>query len=252
MLPRVRLQAFFFNKRELAFRASFAKTRNAMAKYEQKPLRFATDALEPVMEKRTIEFHYGKHHATYIANLNAALEKAPEFDAPACPGCLLRRLDEVPAQIRTAVRNNGGGHFNHTFFWAELAPVSNDNVAPVGALANAIEKTFGSFDAFKEKFTAAAMSHFGAGWAWLIAKPDGALAVVSTPNQDCPLMPASIVPDAVRGHPILTLDLWEHAYYLQYQNRKAEYVSSFWKIVDWTQAEKHFQKALSGNCDAKR
>jgi len=228
------------------------KSKIAMPKYTQKPLRFALNALEPIMEKRTLEFHYGKHHAAYIANLNAALEKEPSFDAPDCPGCLLRHLDDVPATIRTAVRNNGGGHFNHTFFWNELAPAGSTAGVPAGELATAIEKSFGSFAAFKEKFASVAMSHFGAGWAWLVAKPDGSLSVVSTPNQDCPLMPASVVPADVRGHPLLALDLWEHAYYLRYQNRKAEYVASFWSIVDWPQAEKHFQKSRNGSCDIKR
>lgn len=211
-------------------------------KYEQKPLRFEMSALEPVMEARTLEFHYGKHHAAYVANLNAALEKAPEFAAPACLGHLLHHLDDVPESIRTAVRNNGGGHFNHTFFWNLLTPEGAG--APVGELASAIEKSFGSFDAFKEKFSAAAMTHFGAGWAWLILKKDGSLGVCSTANQDFPMMPESIVPAASRGFPILTLDLWEHAYYLQYQNRKADYVNAFWKIVDWAQAEKNYRRGI--------
>lgn len=211
-------------------------------KYEQKPLRFEMSALEPVMEARTLEFHYGKHHAAYVANLNAALEKAPEFDAPLCPGRLLHHLDRVPENIRAAVRNNGGGHFNHSFFWKGLTPKSEG--APVGELAAAIEKDFGSFDAFKEKFSAAAMSHFGAGWAWLILKKDGTLAVCSTPNQDCPLMSRKAVPEIEHGFPVLALDLWEHAYYLQYQNRKADYVKSFWQIVSWAQAEKNYQHAL--------
>lgn len=229
----------------------FAKIRLSMPKFEQKPLPFALDDLAPAMEKHTLEFHYGKHHAAYVANLNAALEKEPSFDAPSCPGCLLRRLDDVPAPIRTAVRNNGGGHFNHTFFWNELRPAAPSPRVPAGALAEAIEKSFGSFSAFKEKFSAAAMTHFGAGWAWLVAKSDGSLAVVSTPNQDCPLMPKSISGDA-HGHPLLTLDLWEHAYYLQYQNRKTDYVAAFWSIVDWNQAENHYQKSRNGACSAKR
>ncbi|MBQ9758344.1 MAG: superoxide dismutase [Opitutales bacterium] len=214
-----------------------------MKKYEQKPLRYDMSALEPHMQKCTLEFHYGKHHAAYIANLNAALEKAPEFEAPECPARLVHHLHHVPEAIRTAVRNNGGGHFNHSFFWKCLTP--NGQGAPVGELAKAIDRDFGSFDAFREKFEAAAMSHFGAGWAWLILKKDGKLAVCSTPNQDCPLMPESVVPGIEHGRPILALDLWEHSFYLQYQNRKADYIKSFWKLVDWEQAEKVYQKALA-------
>lgn len=213
-----------------------------MKKFEQKPLGFEKDALEPEMSSRTLEFHYGKHHAAYVANLNAALEKEPEFEPPPCPARLIHHLNRVPESIRSAVRNNGGGHFNHAFFWKCLTP--NGEGAPAGELAQAIEKAFGSFDAFKEKFSAAAMGHFGAGWAWLIMRKDGSLAVCSTPNQDCPLMPESVVPAIEHGHPILALDLWEHAYYLQYQNLKADYVKSFWRIVNWAQAEKNYRRGL--------
>lgn len=214
-----------------------------MKKLEQKPLTYAFDALEPAMEKRTLEVHYGKHHVAYVEKLNAALEKAPEFRVSGCIWHLIARLDRVPESIRKAVRNNGGGHFNHAFFWKCLSP--NGGGVPVGELAGAIEKTFGSFDAFREKFEDAAMTHFGSGWAWLIVKPDGSLAVCSTPNQDSPLMPASVVPDIEHGRPVLTLDLWEHAYYLQYQNRKADYVKAFWKLVDWNAAEAFYAQALA-------
>lgn len=214
--------------------------------YQQAPLPYDTGALEPFMAKSTLEFHHGKHHAAYVANLNAALAKAPELDVPECPAVLLRELYKVPESIRTAVRNNGGGHFNHAFFWKLLTPKSEG--APVGELAAAIEKNFGSFDAFKEKFEAAAMGHFGAGWAWLILKKDGTLAICSTPNQDCPLMPECCVPGIERGCPILAIDLWEHSYYLQYQNRKAEYLKNFWQIVNWAQAEKNYSRAREHCC----
>lgn len=213
-----------------------------MKQYEQKPLRYAMDALEPEMQKKTLEFHYGKHHAAYVVNLNAALAKEPDFDPPPCPARLIRHLNRVPEPIRTAVRNNGGGHFNHSFFWKCLAPASEG--APVGDLAAALGEAFGSFEAFREKFSAAAMAHFGAGWTWLILKKDGSLAVCSTPNQDCPLMPESVVSGIEHGYPILALDLWEHAYYLQYQNLKADYVKSFWRLVNWSQAEKNYRHAL--------
>lgn len=212
-------------------------------KYEQKPLRYAMDALEPVMSKSTLEYHYGRHHVAYIGNLNAALEKEPSFEAPACIGRLIHHLHHVPESIRAAVRNNGGGHFNHSFFWKTLTAPKEEN-KPCGELAAAIVRDFGSVDALKEKFNAAALGHFGSGWAWLILKKDCKLAVCSTPNQDCPLMPESVVPGIEHGRPIIALDLWEHSYYLQYQNRKAEYVKSFWSIVDWEQAERNYCKAL--------
>lgn len=217
-----------------------------MRKQEQRPLPYAADALEPAMEKRALELHYGKHHAAYVEKLNAALEKAPEFSAPACIGHLTAHLDRVPESIREAVRNNGGGHFNHAFFWKCLSP--NGGGAPVGELAGAIDEAFGSFEAFREKFEAAATGHFGSGWAWLIVKPDGALAVCTTPNQDSPMMPASVVSGIEHGKPVLTLDLWEHAYYLQYQNRRADYVRAFWSIVDWTAANAFYAKALGRSC----
>lgn len=214
-----------------------------MKKFVQTPLAYDFGALEPAMERRTVELHYGKHHAAYVSNLNAALEKAPEFDAPECPGQLLAKLDEVPEAIRTAVRNNGGGYLNHELFWKLLTPKSEG--APVGELAKALDETFGSFEAFKEKFAAASMAHFGAGWTWLIMRPCGKLKIVTLPNQDNPLMPASVVPEAAQGQPVLALDLWEHAYYLQYQNLKAEYVKSFWQLANWTYAEERYQKALA-------
>lgn len=218
-------------------------------KYTQQPLSFGFGDLEPAMARRTVEIHYGKHHAAYAANLNAALAKAPEFAAPECPAQLLRQLDNVPAAIRTAVRNNGGGFFNHELFWMFLTPKGEG--APVGALAGAIEKTFGSFDAFKEKFAAASMAHFGAGWTWLILKKCGALEITTLPNQDNPLMPESVVSAASRGVPILALDLWEHAYYLQYQNLKADYIKSFWQLANWSRANEFYTKILEHRAAAQ-
>lgn len=211
-----------------------------MKKYTQKPLGYGFGDLEPAMARETVELHYGKHHAAYVANLNAALEKVPDFSAPESPFQLLRQLDSVPAEVRTAVRNNGGGFVNHEIFWEELSPQGGG--VPVGALAEAIDKAFGSFDAFKEKFAAASMAHFGAGWTWLILRKDGSLKITTLPNQDNPVMPESIVPAESQGIPILALDLWEHAYYLQYQNRKAEYVKSFWQLVNWEDVNKFYTK----------
>jgi Fe-Mn family superoxide dismutase len=184
-----------------------------------------------------MEIHYTKHHATYLANLKAALEKYPDWAAKPFEE-ILGNITKLPEDIRTAVRNNGGGHWNHQFFWPLLTPKSSGQ--PVGELAKAIEGTFGSFSAFQEQFTQAALGRFGSGWAWLIWK-DGQLRITSTPNQDNPLM--DVVEEASRGVPILGLDVWEHAYYLKYQNRRADYVKAWWNIVNWEQAEKNFQAA---------
>jgi Fe-Mn family superoxide dismutase len=189
------------------------------------------------MDALTMEIHYTKHHATYLANLKAALEKYPDWAAKPFEE-ILGNITKLPEDIRTAVRNNGGGHWNHQFFWPLLTPKSSGH--PVGELAKAIEGTFGSFSAFQEQFTQAALGRFGSGWAWLIWK-DGQLRITSTPNQDNPLM--DIVEEASRGVPILGLDVWEHAYYLKYQNRRADYVKAWWNVVNWEQAEKNFQAA---------
>ncbi len=198
--------------------------------YELPKLGYAYDALEPFIDARTMEIHYSKHHNAYVTNLNAALEKHPEFKLSLEE--MLKDLTKVPADIRTAVQNNGGGHFNHTFFWSLLKV--NSGQTPQGALLNAINKAFGSFEAFKEAFGNAAKTRFGSGWAWLIVLPDKSLKVLSTANQDTPL---------AEGTPILGLDVWEHAYYLNYQNRRPDYVSAFWSIVNWTEVEKLYQKA---------
>lgn len=205
--------------------------------FVQAPLPYPYDALEPHIDALTMEIHYTKHHATYLANLKAALEKYPEWAAKPFEE-ILGNITKLPEDIRTTVRNNGGGHWNHQFFWPLLTPKSSGQ--PVGELAKAIEGTFGSFSAFQEQFTQAALGRFGSGWAWLIWK-DGQLRITSTANQDNPLM--DVVEEDARGVPILGLDVWEHAYYLKYQNRRADYVKAWWNVVNWEQAEKNFQAA---------
>jgi len=194
------------------------------------PLPYAHDALEPYIDKATVELHHGKHHATYVANLNKALESAPELASRSLEQLLANNLVAVPESIRTAVRNNGGGHFNHALFWQIMAPKGGGQ--PGGKLAEAIAGTFGSFDNFKEKFTAAAMGRFGSGWAWLVKNGAGKLEVYSTANQDSPVSEGKT--------PLAALDVWEHAYYLKYQNRRAEYVSAWWNVVNWAEIEKRF------------
>lgn len=200
-------------------------------KFELPKLPYAYDALEPFFDARTMEIHYSKHHQGYTNNLNAALEKHPDLDTPL--ETLLADLSLVPSDIRTAVQNNGGGFYNHAFFWP-LLKVNNGQL-PSGKLLEAMNKTFGSFDAFKEAFSNAAKTRFGSGWAWLIVTADKTLKVVSTPNQDTPL---------AEGTPILGLDVWEHAYYLNYQNRRPDYVSAFFSVVDWARVEVLYKKAL--------
>jgi superoxide dismutase, Fe-Mn family len=202
-----------------------------MSKYELPQLPYAYDALEPHIDKETMNIHHTKHHNTYITNVNGALE-GNEALASKSVEELIANLDEVPEAIRTAVRNNGGGHANHSLFWTLLSP--NGGGQPTGEVAAAIESTFGGFEAFKEKFAAAAATRFGSGWAWLVVN-NGALEVTSTPNQDSPIMEGKT--------PILGLDVWEHAYYLNYQNRRPDYVGSFWNVVNWEQVEKLYQAA---------
>ncbi|KOS24624.1 superoxide dismutase [Bacillus anthracis] len=202
-----------------------------MAKHELPNLPYAYDALEPHFDKETMNIHHTKHHNTYITNLNAALEGHAEL-ADKSVEELVANLNEVPEAIRTAVRNNGGGHANHTFFWTILSP--NGGGQPVGELATAIEAKFGSFDAFKEEFAKAGATRFGSGWAWLVVN-NGELEVTSTPNQDTPLKEGKT--------PVIGLDVWEHAYYLKYQNRRPDYIGAFWNVVDWNAAEKRYQEA---------
>lgn len=200
--------------------------------FELPQLKFAFDALEPAIDARTMEIHHGKHHATYVTNLNNALESAHDLFDKSIEE-ILRDFNSVPEAIRTAVRNNGGGHANHSLFWEVLNPGGKRE--PNGALLKEIEKSFASFDTFKEKFTTAATTRFGSGWAWLVVDGEKKLQVYSTANQDSPLMD---------GHtPILGLDVWEHAYYLNYQNRRPDYIKAFWSVVNWSFVEKEFDKA---------
>ncbi|NGQ97395.1 superoxide dismutase [Brevibacillus sp. SYP-B805] len=194
-------------------------------------LPYAHNALEPHIDAQTMEIHHGRHHATYVNNLNAALEGHPELQQKSIEE-LIGNLDAVPESIRTAVRNNGGGHANHSLFWEILSP--NGGGAPTGALADAINEAFGSFDNFKAEFTKAATGRFGSGWAWLIVD-GGKLAITSTPNQDSPLMEGKT--------PILGLDVWEHAYYLKYQNKRPDYIAAFWNVVNWDEVSKRFEAA---------
>jgi len=192
------------------------------------PLPYDHSALEPYIDTLTMQIHHGKHHQAYVDNLNKAVAGTPNEEKS------LEELVASAGSISPAVRNNGGGHWNHTFFWESLAP--NAGGQPSGALAAAIDAAFGSFDAFKEKFANAGMTRFGSGWAWLLIK-DGKLEISSTPNQDNPLMDVA----EVKGTPILGVDVWEHAYYLKYQNRRADYLGAFWSVVNWSKVADRFQ-----------
>lgn len=198
--------------------------------FELPGLKYAFNALEPYIDARTMEIHHDKHHAAYVTNLNKALESAPQWYGRSIEE-VLKSINEVPEGIRTAVRNNGGGHLNHTLFWDWIAPGGSKQ--PVGGVAKAIDAAFGSFDAFVEKFSTAAVTRFGSGWAWLVLDGAGSLQVYSTANQDSPYM---------EGHtPVLGLDVWEHAYYLNYQNRRPDYVKAFWSVVNWDFVESLYQ-----------
>lgn len=197
-------------------------------------LPYSKDALEPHIDARTMEIHHDKHHATYTNNLNAAIEKHPELAGKSAEE-LVSDLSKVPEGIRTAVRNNGGGYLNHNLFWTIMGP--NGGGEPSGELASAIDDAFGSFDAFKEKLSAEAAARFGSGWAWLVVGSDGKLKVYSTANQDSPLMEGD--------KPVLGLDVWEHAYYLNYQNRRPDYVKAFFEVVDWDAVAKNYAAARS-------
>lgn len=199
--------------------------------YQLPALPYAYEALEPYIDVETMHLHHEKHHNAYVTNLNAAIEKHPELGEQSIEE-LIANMDAIPEDIRTAVRNNGGGHANHTFFWNIMAP--NAGGEPVGELKEAIEATFGSFAAFQEKFKAAAATRFGSGWAWLALK-DGKLEVISTPNQDSPIMDG--------GVPIIGVDVWEHAYYLKYKNLRPSYVDAFWNLVNWNKANEIFVSA---------
>ena len=194
------------------------------------PLPYASDALEPHIDKMTMEIHHGKHHNAYVTNLNKALESAPDLANKTVEELLANNCAIVPEGIRTAVRNNGGGHINHSMFWKILGPKAGG--APVGSVAQAITGAFGSFDAFKEKFNQAAATRFGSGWAWLVSY-GGKLDIYSTANQDSPVMEGK--------YPVMGVDVWEHAYYLRYQNRRADYLAAWWNVVNWEEVEARFQ-----------
>ena len=202
-----------------------------MAKFELPELPYAYDALEKSFDKETMNIHHTKHHNTYVTNLNNALEGHADLQEKSLEE-LISNLDAVPESIRTAVRNNGGGHANHSLFWEILSP--NGGGEPTGELADKINEKFGSFDKFKEEFSTAATGRFGSGWAWLVLN-NGELEVTSTPNQDSPLMEGKT--------PLLGLDVWEHAYYLRYQNKRPDYIASFWDVVNWEEVSKRYNEA---------
>lgn len=195
------------------------------------PLPYANNALEPHFDALTMEIHHDRHHNAYVTNLNAAVAGTAHEG---------KSLEELLASVSTlspAIRNNGGGHYNHDLFWNILSP--NGGGAPVGTLAKAIDAKFGSFDAFKDEFKKAGIGRFGSGWAWLVAQKDGSIAISSTPNQDNPLMDVA----EVKGYPVIGLDVWEHAYYLKFQNKRPDYIDSFWNVIDWAAAEKRYLAA---------
>jgi Fe-Mn family superoxide dismutase len=200
--------------------------------HELPPLPYPKDALEPYIDAVTMEIHHGKHHNAYVTNLNKAIAGKPDLEKKSVEE-LISNLDAVPGDVRMAVRNNGGGHVNHSMFWKLLAPKAGG--APTGKLADDINSTFGSFDAFKEKFEAGGVGRFGSGWVWLIATKGGTLEVMSTPNQDSPIMEGL--------KPVFGCDVWEHAYYLKYQNRRPDYLKAFWNVVNWAEVAKNYAAA---------
>jgi Fe-Mn family superoxide dismutase len=202
--------------------------------FELAPLPYAYDALEPFIDATTMQLHHDKHHAAYINNLNAAIEKHDDLQSQSIED-LIVNLDRVPEEIRTTVRNNAGGHINHTMFWQIMGP--NGGGTPTGDLAKVINDTFGGFDAFKKQFNEAGTKRFGSGWVWLVRNNQGNLQIISTPNQDSPLS---------EGHfPIMGNDVWEHAYYLKYQNRRPEYLEAWWNVVNWEEINRRYAEAMS-------
>src|SRR5580692_5861599 len=202
--------------------------------YELPPLPYAKDALEPHIDAQTMEIHHDKHHAAYVANVNKAIAGKPDLEGKTVEQ-LISNLDAVPADIRGAVRNNGGGHANHSMFWKILGAKAGG--APTGALGDAIKAAFGSFESFKEKIEAAGATRFGSGWAWLVVN-GGKLEIGSTANQDSPLMGKAVT--GLEGHPIFGVDVWEHAYYLKYQNKRPDYLKAIWNVVNWTEVARNF------------
>jgi Fe-Mn family superoxide dismutase len=205
------------------------------APFQVPPLPYAYEALEPSIDAQTMRLHHDKHHQTYVNNLNAAIEKYPELRNKTAEELLLN-LNRIPNDIRTIVRNNAGGHLNHSMFWQSMAP--NQNSLPRGEIASAINQTFGSFDTFKQQFNEAGAKQFGSGWAWLVLTRNGRLQVISTANQDSPLLEGY--------YPLLGNDVWEHAYYLTYQNRRADYLNAWWNVVNWDEVNKRFVQARHG------
>jgi len=203
--------------------------------HELPPLPYDYSALEPHIDEQTMRIHHDKHHAAYVTNLNKALEGAADLAGKSVED-LLTNIGSVPESIRQAVINNGGGHYNHTMFWQIMGP--NGGGEPTGELAQALDSMFGTFAAFKEKLANAGMTRFGSGWAWLVLDKDGKLAIISTANQDCPLMNGQ--------RPILGVDVWEHAYYLKYQNRRADYLAAWWNVVNWNEVAARYKKAKGG------
>ncbi len=202
--------------------------------HEVPALPYAYNALEPYIDEQTMHLHHDKHHAAYVSKLNAAIEKHPELGSKS-PEDLLRNLNAVPEDVRTAVRNNGGGHVNHTMFWQIMGPKKGGN--PSGAIGEVINKAFGSFDAFKEKFETAGANQFGSGWVWLVRTKSGEFKVTSTPNQDNPMSNGEF--------PVMGNDVWEHAYYLKYQNRRPDYLKAWWNVVNWDEINKRLSQADS-------
>lgn len=203
--------------------------------YELPPLPYDYNALAPTIDEQTMHLHHDKHHQAYITNLNAALQGQDQLASLAVDD-LMRRINDVPDNIRTAVRNNGGGHSNHSMYWQIMTP--NGGGSPTGEIANAIQQAFGSFDAFKSAFNDAGVKQFGSGWAWLVADQSGKLQVISTANQDSPLMNGL--------YPIMGNDVWEHAYYLTYQNRRPDYLNAWWNVVNWDEINKRYSQARGG------
>lgn len=206
-------------------------------KFELPTLPYSYDFLEPVIDAKTMEIHHSKHHAAYVNNLNVALEKYPELEFK-CPSQLMRNIDQIPADIRQAVINNGGGHINHTMFWKLLTKPDTSEFS--GEIKELIEKEFGSYEKFVELFTVAATTRFGSGWAWLVITKEGELEITSTPNQDTPLMEGK--------RPLIGLDVWEHAYYLNYQNRRPDYIKEFFRIINWEVVNARLEHARNCEC----
>jgi Fe-Mn family superoxide dismutase len=224
----IREGIYFSSKEVIMSTAPTAK--GGVMPFSLPPLPYPSDALEPHIDKMTMEIHHGKHHNAYVTNLNKALESAPNLASKTLEELLANNCAIVPENIRTAVRNNGGGHANHSFFWQIMGPKAGGQ--PSGELADAIKSAFGGFDQFKEKFAAAGVGRFGSGWAWLLKDHSGKLEITSTANQDSPLMEGKSA--------VLGLDVWEHAYYLKYQNRRPDYIAAWWNVVNWPEVEKRF------------